>query len=246
MSTDNRNRKGAWWQNEATAWMLALVVMLALSVGVVAERPRTPSGSPSSATAPSPSAIPPFREDASNLLANPSFETQDATLAVADKWVRIDDTGEYAIDTRAKYGGRSQRVAKKGVADPINHYSGVQQSIGGIVPGASYIVTVDYLYSFDGAPDATRSVGIVVYCLDSNDHFIDDGTSAEWGWRPTTEWTRRSLTFRAPSQAATVIVQFRISVNGTFWIDGAQLLRSDVTSPSPQVHSLKPREPRTS
>ena len=98
---------------------MAGVAIVVLSIAVVALRPKIGAGV---TTVPqvSGSAIPAFKEGGGNLLANPSFEVESSIVGVAETWVRTDELSDYAIDSRAKYGLRSQRITKSGAADPIN------------------------------------------------------------------------------------------------------------------------------
>jgi hypothetical protein len=210
-------------RSSAGGWAVAVLAIFMLSIAVVVLRPKVIAQGTLTVPEVTASTGPVLSETRGNILGDPSFEIESSTRGVADNWVRIDQVSEYTLDARAKHGARSQRITKIGAADPITAYSGIQQVVTGIVGGHTYVVAVDYLYSFESAPDPTRSVGTVLYSLDKSGGFIADGTAVDWGWTPTADWVRKSLTFRAPDQATTLIVQFRISVNGSFWIDGASL-----------------------
>ena len=210
-------------RNETVRWTLGGVAIVLLSVAVVVLRPplvQAGTGAPIARA--SASVVPTFADDSHNLLANGSFETESDVHGVAAKWVRTDQGGQYTLDDRAKYGMRSQRITKNATPDPVTAYSSVQQNVP-VVGAHSYAISVDYQYMFESAADASRSVGIVIFSLDRSGKFIDDGTIVDWGWAPAAEWTRRTATFKTPSLATAVVVQLRLSVNGTVWFDGADL-----------------------
>jgi hypothetical protein len=132
---------------------------------------------------------------------------------------------EFKLEPSARYGDRAQRIAMQGVADPIANYGGVQQHVTLFGEG-TYIISVDYRFVLIGGRDSSRGVGITVYALAADDSYMTTGTTVDWGWPPTESWSRRSLRFRPPLGAAKLIVEFRVSVNGTLWLDGAKLERA--------------------
>jgi hypothetical protein len=170
------------------------------------------------------SLVPAFTEDG-NLLRDPSFEIDMNSDGVADAWTQFGAAAEFTLEPSARYGNLAQRIAMQGVADPIANYAGVQQYV--TLPGdGSYILSVDYRHVLFGAPDPSRGVGITVYALAGDDSYIASGTTADWGWPTTESWSRRSIRVRPPLGAAKLIVEFRMSVNGILWLDGAKLQRA--------------------
>jgi hypothetical protein len=165
----------------------------------------------------------PFRDGAPTLLMDGSFETDSDGDGVADNWVRVAGGGSFGLEGNGAYGTSAQRISVTGVSDPERIFSAVQQRVSVTTSGATYELSVDYRYSNAASRDSVRSVGIVVYALDSAGEFINSGTSIDWGWETREVWTRKAMTFVIPPSANTVIVEFRISVNGSFWIDGALL-----------------------
>lgn len=213
---------------EVVGWTLAGIAIVVLSIAVVAFRQPLvdpTKGAPVVRT--TPSAAPAFRDGAPNLLRNGSFETESDVPGVAANWTKTDQIAEYAIDDRAKYGAHSQRITKTGTSDPASQYSSVIQYVNDIVGGHNYVVAVDYEYARQASPERPQAVGIVIFELDRDGKFIDDGTIIDWGWKETAQWVRKSVTFTTSAQAVTLLVQFRISVNGSLWLDGATL--EDVT-----------------
>jgi hypothetical protein len=214
---------------ERVLWVAATVAILFLALGIAAARPfepnaarRTaPSVTPLSTSAPTRPSV--FRDDATNLLANASFEADADMNGIADGWGGDPTSATYKLVDAARFGSFSQLIAKDGIPDPVTRFSALQQRVSGIAGGRRYEVGVDYLSTFEGAADASRTVGIVVYSLDTAGAFIDSGTSIDWGWPATTTWSRKGLTFRAPANCAFLIVEFRFSVNGSVWLDGGSL-----------------------
>jgi len=209
-------------------WLASSVALLFLALGIAAagplkpgsERRIAPTTPPSS---PTPVRVLPYRDDAANLLANSSFEMDADANGIADGWGGDSLSAKYSLVGEARFGSFSQQMMKESHADPIAHFSALQQRVRGIVGGRRYEVGIDYRYTFASSPDASRSIGIVVYSLDDAGGFIDAGTSIDWGWPATTTWSRRGLTFRAPTNAVSLIIEFRLSVNGSAWLDGASL-----------------------
>jgi hypothetical protein len=170
------------------------------------------------------SPAPPFTADG-NLLRDPSFETDSNSDGVADVWAHLGTAAELALERSARHGEFTQRITLQRVGDPIANYAAVQQRIG-LAADAAYVVSVDYRFVAAGAQDLSRGVGITVYALAKDDSYVANGTTADWGWPPTESWMRRSTELRPPPGTATLIVEFRLSVNGTLWLDGAKLERA--------------------
>jgi hypothetical protein len=214
---------------EGVLWVATTLAVLFLALGIAAARPFEPnaarrnaaSAPPLSTSTPARSFV--FRDDATNLLANASFEADADKNGIADGWGGDPTSATYKIVDAARFGSFSQLIVKSGISDPITRFSALQQRVSGIAGGRRYEVGVDYLSTFEAAVDTSRSVGIVVYSLDAAGAFIDSGTSIDWGWPATTTWSRKGLTFRAPANCAFLIVEFRFSVNGSVWLDGGSL-----------------------
>jgi hypothetical protein len=208
-------------------WLATVVAVLLLALGIAAARPYAPDPqsrpAPEIIATPIPTGRSEFRDDGSNLLANPSFETDVDVDGIADGWVGDTANGKYSASGDARFGSVSQRITKEGISDPVAAFSAVQQRIYKVVAGRRYEVAVDYRYAFDSAVDPSRSVGIVIYALDASDRFIDTGTAIDWGWAPTATWVRKGLTVQLPANATSMVVEFRLSVNGSIWLDGASL-----------------------
>jgi len=212
-------------------WLASSLAVIFLALGIAAARPFD-AGMVRRATATvgsSQSAVsaPVFRADATNLLVNASFEMDSDANGLADGWSGDPTSGTYSVVGEARFGLSSQSITKSGIADPIARFSALQQRVSGIMGGRRYEVGVDYRYVFGSAPDVSRSVGIVVYSLDEAGRFIDAGTSADWGWPSTSAWVRKGLTFRVPANCVALIVEFRLSVNGSVWWDGASLRETE-------------------
>lgn len=206
---------------------LVLAGIAAMGMSFSSHTPSQPRDriSPVVAASPVPaSSAPPFTE-AGNLLRDPSFETDLNADGVADAWARLGAAAEFALEPSARYGDRAQQIALQDVGDPIANYGAVQQRVT-LSGDGSYIVSVDYRYALVGAPDASRGVGITVYALAHDDSYMAGGTTSDWGWPPTGSWSRRSIRFRPPPGTARLIVEFRVSVNGILWLDGATLQRT--------------------
>lgn len=172
-----------------------------------------------SITAPPPA---PYEDSPLTLLRDPSFESDEDRNGVSDGWVPI-GAGVFTLDRdAAAYGQHSQKVELNDIPDPIGSFAAIQQRVP-ISSGSSYELSIDYKYAVAFSPDYARSVGIVVYSLDSNGAFIGGGTFGDWGWNTTGVWKRKSLTLTPPSASAYVLIEFRISVNGSMWLDGALL-----------------------
>jgi len=210
---------------DAIIWLLGTVGIIMLAVALETVRPpATPSsvGASSTPVGGRGRTPTPFRDDAPNLLVDGSFEADSDGDGVADEWVRTPGGGSFGLEGNGAYGTAAQRISVTGVSDPERIFSAVQQRVR-VTAGATYELSVDYRYSNAAPHDSARTVGVVIYALDSAGAFIDSGTSIDWGWEPRAVWTRKAVTFVIPPSAETVIVEFRISVNGSFWIDGALL-----------------------
>jgi hypothetical protein len=207
--------------------LIVLAGMAAMVISLVSLiRPATPAAValPVPVDAPASQVLsgPPFTADG-NLLLNPSFENDLNSDGVADAWGRL-GPAEFALDASARYGDHAQRVTLRGVADPIANFGAVQQHVA--LPGeGSFTISIDYRYMLIGAPDASRAVGITIYALARDNSYIANGTTTDWGWSPTESWTRKGIRLRPPTGTAKLIVEFRVSVNGTLWLDGAKLER---------------------
>ena|SRR5438034_950734 len=203
-------------------WALARVLIAGSSWAVVALRPPAHQDAAISVVRATAATLAPFHEAGDNLLRNASFETPSPVTSVAADWLKDDDTAEYALDMRARYGQRAQRITKSGTTNPITHYSSVAQRVD-IIGGHTYALSVEYSYVATDPTENAQTVGIVVFSLNKTGAFVDDGTLVNWGWPQTQDWVRRSVTFKTPAQASVVVVQFRISINGSLWLDGAML-----------------------
>ena len=204
--------------------LIVLVGIGAMAMTVWTRTPPSPRGQVVSAVATtraSAAPAPPFSEDR-NLISNSSFETDVNSDGVADEWARLGAGAEFALEPSARYGDLAQRISMRGVADPIENFGALQQHVT-IAEEGSYIISVDYRYVLSGAPDPSRGVGITVYALARDNSYVTNGTAADWAWPPTESWSRRSVRVKPPTGAVKLIVEFRVSVNGVLWLDGAKL-----------------------
>jgi hypothetical protein len=213
---------------EGIAWAVGTLGILTLAVALAAARPFAKTADIGALPMPSVTGVitsrtpSPFHDGASNLLRNGSFETNSNGDGVADEWAKIPGRAVFDIDANAPYGSHAQRISVAGAPDPSRAFSAIQQLVPGIEGGSLYELAVDYRYFFNSG-DQARSVGMVVYSLDQSGNFIASGTSIDWGWQPRDEWTRKEMTFVVPPTTVALLVEFRLSVNGTFWLDGALL-----------------------
>jgi hypothetical protein len=148
-----------------------------------------------------------------NLLDNPSFEGE------ARGWIAQPRVGaRYATEQDSTGRTGVARLELRATAEPLQEYGALRQHVAQVEPRNPHVVSVDYRYQFVSAVDPTRSVGMVVYCLNKSGKVIPGGTFVNWGWAETAEWATRHLPFEPPPGTAVAIVEFRISVNGTMWI----------------------------
>jgi hypothetical protein len=204
--------------------LVVIVGIGAMAMTVLSRTPPSPSGQVASAAATSRASaapVPAFSQDG-NFIRNSSFETDVNLDGLADEWGRLGVGAEFTLDPSARYGDVAQRISMRGVPDPIANFAALQQHVTLAEEGA-YIISVDYRYAFIGAPDRSRGAGITVYALAADNSYVGNGTAADWAWPPTDSWSRRSVRVRPPGGAVKLIIEFRLSVNGILWLDGAKL-----------------------
>ncbi len=151
-----------------------------------------------------------FREGATALGAASGWTTQERPCAS----YRIEAIG---VDQRA-----AQRLEVRGSADPIYEFAALRQHVPQLDALADYEVTVEYMFRLESAPDPSRLVGAVVYCL--NDRAQVAGTFVNWGWPATEAWSVRMLRFTAPTGTRSAFVEFRLSANGVLWVSRPSLI----------------------
>lgn len=172
-----------------------------------------------------------------NLASNGSFEHREPFARVASDWVAQERAGAtYALERSGPDGRRCQRIELQGTVDPISGFAAVRQPIPGISPAWTYTVSVEYRAAFAATPQSERTVGTVTYCLEANIISgsrgptpwkpIEGGTFVDWGWPTVDEWTRRSFDVRPHPSTQGLLLEFRLSVEGTLWVSSARLVRS--------------------
>jgi hypothetical protein len=158
-----------------------------------------------------------------NLLRNGNFAIGFARAAPGGWILRPDPTTACSLETDELSKRRVARLSKRRAADPLLRYGAISQPVPRILAGRRYVIAVDYRYSFESAPDDSRSVGIVAYCLDAQENVLPGGTFVNWGWDASGSWQRKTMSIVPPAGSAILHVEFRISVNGDLWLTDAQL-----------------------
>jgi RHS repeat-associated protein len=130
--------------------------------------------------------------------------------------------------TAGKFGSRAVRMDKSdwnsGASDNYLHFNPYNGNNYAVSANTNYTLSVGYKLNMTSTTaQAPRSVGLVVFFMDSNGNSTGSAAT-NWGWPDTgSGWSTGSISFVTPANTARIGVELRMSCNGTVWWDGLQL-----------------------